>query len=237
MFALTASIRECSPLLAMSTPAMLYVVCLIVGGGLLVISTFLGGDADVDADGDFDFDADADAELGVEGHVHAGDATEAAGLSLTDWFSMRFVVYFAAAFGLIGTVLTFSSQLGSAGVFASSVIGGVVMGQVAHQVLRALHRSSGNTQVTRSDYVNKRARVTIAIEPPRRGEVALHVRGRERFIPSAAKRGDDRFAVGDSVAIVALHSGTAEVISLREHEFVTESMLGGNDEHDTDIAS
>ena len=42
---------------------MAYVICLIVAGGMLVISTFLGGDSDVD--GGFDADVDVDVEAGT----------------------------------------------------------------------------------------------------------------------------------------------------------------------------
>ncbi len=236
MILLAASILEFSPLAALTTAGMLYLICLIVGGGLLLVSTFLGGDADVDVDGGADFDFDADPDIDFDGDVDldADVAADAPGLSITDWFSTRFLVYFAAAFGLVGTVLTYTSAMGSTAILVSALVGGVIVGQLVHQVFRALRKTSGNTQTTRRDYVNRRARVTIAIEPPRRGEVALRVRGRERFVPSTSQRSDDRFVVGDSVAIVAFDNGTAEVVSLREYEFLAESKAGGNDEHDTD---
>ena len=62
--------------LAIAFPALitLYWICLIVGGGLLVISTFLGGHHD--ASGDFDMDVGGDIDLGgdidVGGDVDLG---------------------------------------------------------------------------------------------------------------------------------------------------------------------
>ncbi len=255
MFTLMTTNPEMSQLLSISSLGALYVVCLIVAGGLVVISTVLGGDTDVDADFDTDFDVDADfdfdpdldvdmdADSALDGHAGstelAGDAVpsgdtvpagdvelagdSSSGLSITDWFSMQFVVYFAAAFGLIGTALTFASQVEPAVVLVSSLIGGLAMGQVAHQLLRILRKTSGNAQASRTDYINRPARVTIAIIPPQKGEVALQVRGRERFIPAIAKRSDDRFEIGDRVGVVGYRHGTGEVVSLKEYEFVNNS--------------
>jgi hypothetical protein len=74
--------------------------------------------------------------------------------------------------------------------------------------------------------VNTHARVTVAIVPGQRGEVALQVRGRERFVPAVARRADDRFDVGDRVGIVAFANGTAEVVSRQEYEFINEPEVG-----------
>ena len=75
----------------------------------------------------------------------------------------------------------------------------------------------------REDYVDQPGRVTIAIAPPSRGEVALQVRGRERYVPAAAQRGDDKFDVGSKVVVVGFDNGTVEVVSEKEHEFVNQS--------------
>lgn len=208
---------------------MVYIICLIVGGGLLVISTFLGGDSDVGGDADVEMDFDADADVDVEGdaHVEGAGVAAAGGLSLANWFSMRFVVYFIAAFGLIGTALSFTSAMVATPVLIWSVAGGLVMGQAAHQTMRLLKRSSGDGTTAASDFVDKLGRVTLAIEPPQRGEVALQVRGRERFVPAKARRSDDRFEVGADVMIVAFNNGTAEVVSKKEYEFINDAKSGG----------
>ncbi len=208
---------------------MVYIICLIVGGGLLVISTFLSGDSEVGADADveMDFDADADVDVEADAHVEGADVAAAGGLSLANWFSMRFVVYFIAAFGLIGTALSYTSEMVATPVLIWSVAGGLVMGQAAHQTMRLLKRSSGDGTTSASDFVDKLGRVTLAIEPPQRGEVALQVRGRERFVPAKARRNDDRFEVGADVMIVAFNNGTAEVVSKKEYEFINDAKSGG----------
>ena len=218
-----------------------YVVCLIVGGGLLVISTVFGGhhDADVDvqvdggvdldmhADVDLHADVDTDFDAAADVHVdHAADAGvdhAAEGhdlLSISTWFSIRFVVYFAAVFGLVGTVLSYMSGLSRGVVLGLSVAGGLVVGQGVHQTLRALRRSSGDSAAATEDYLNQPARVTIAIDSPARGEVAVEVRGKEQFVAAAANRPDDSFQVGDRVVITAYAGGTVQVVSQQEYEFM-----------------
>lgn len=217
-----------SLLAALPSLATLYIVCLIVGGGLLVVSTVFGGDADagVDVDVDLDLDLDVDAEPSV---AFAGDNV-AHGLPLASWFSIQFVIYFAAVFGLVGTVLTFLTGLGNSGVLITATAAGIVVGQAVHQLLRWLKRTSSDGAVTTRDYLKKFARVTIAIEPPQRGEIAVAVRGRERFVSAVTQRKDDRFKVGEQVVIVAYDSGTAEVVSRNEYEFVTDQQPGGSNE-------
>ncbi len=225
---------------AMESLTSLYVIALIIGGGLLVVSTIFGGDGDVglDADVDVDFDVDVDLDVDVDvGDVDLGHAAHASGLSLASWFSMQFVVFFVAAFGLIGTVLSLTSSTASSSVLIWSLVGGLLIGQGAHQTMAAIRRGSGNSQASRGDYVNKLARVTLAIEPPKRGEVALQVRGRERFVPARSKRDDDRFATGDNVVITAFNSGTAEVVSKAEYEFITDGASGDRDDGNSDSTS
>lgn len=202
-----------------------YWIGLIVGWGLLIISTVFGGDADSDIDADFDADFDVDADAGVEmdadvegAHAHAAEGA----LSLASWFSVRFLIYFAAMFGLIGTVLTYMSDMGTTTILVLALLGGVLVGQMAHQVFRYFKRSSSDSATTLKDYLNKPARVTIAIKPPARGEVAIRIGDSERFVAAIAKREDDTFEVGQSVGVVGFRAGTALVVSQKEHEFLSE---------------
>lgn len=228
MFDLMSTTLLAATLLAASSAlATAYVVCLVVGGGLLAISTILGGDADGGLDAAADVGVDLDADLDLDLDSGAADAAHAAadgvGLSLATWFSVQFVVYFVAVFGLIGTVLTYLSDYGQATIFALAVGGGLVMGQGVHQLMRLLRRTSGNTATSTADYINKTARVKMAIAPPNRGEVAIPIRGGTRFVPAVARRNDDRFEPGDQVVVVAFRNGTAEVMSRKEYEFRTDS--------------
>ncbi len=207
------------PLAALSGWAMGYVICLIVGGGMLLISTLLGGDADVDMDGfDIDMDLDVDVDMGGEG-VGMGSGS-VGGFSLAEWFSMNFVVFFLAAFGLVGTVLSTSDSMSPMLVLASALGAGLVLGQGAHQIMRWIKRTSGGRTTVSADFLDKKARVASAIEKGQRGEIAVAVRGRERFITAKSKHADDAFKLGQAVMIVAYANGLAEVVSCDEFDFV-----------------
>lgn len=209
--------------------APVYVVCLIVGGGLLLVSTVFGGHHHADMDVNVDVHAGVGAGahtagangVGADGHTFDGHA-EGHGLALTDWFSISFVVYFLAVFGLVGTLLSYTLPLRSGVVLGLSIAGGAVAGQAVHQLLRYLRRTSGDSKVSDVDYLEKPARVTMAVPAGNRGEVAAQVRGAERFVPAVARHPDVKFAVGDSVVIVGYANGTAEIVSKDEHDFLKE---------------
>lgn len=210
-----------------------YIICLIIGGGLLVISTVFGhhGDADVDAGdvgidvgehgielGDHDVEVSAgDIEHGA-GLGHAGE--HVSGLSLSSWFSVRFVVYTMAVFGGVGTVLTFTSNWSPTVVAVLALISGLVAGQFVHQSFRYLRRTSGDSTISAREYMNRPARVTVRIVPPSKGEVVVTIRGHAHYVPAVAKREGDRFNRREKVHIIGFSNGTAEVISQKEHEFM-----------------
>ena len=223
-----------------------YWTCLVVGGGLLLISTVLGShgaDTDVDADFGADLDADLslDAEVSVDADVgvdidaapdanvetaHADAIAHGGALSLASWFSIHFVVYFTAVFGMVGVTLTHLTATSPAIVAVASVLGGLVIGQGVHQLMRYLRRTSGNSVVSASDYENRPARVTIAMAQGRKGEVAVRVGRGARYVPAVAKHKEEAFAAGDKVAVVAYQAGVAEVISRKEFEFMGEHQQG-----------
>ncbi len=166
----------------------IYVIALVVGGGMLVISSLFGGHAgtDVQVDGDFSFSGDVHADVPSDMHVDPSGADGAldgvAGhghewFSLTSWFSISFVVYFLAVFGLVGTALTYLSRIESGKVAALAVGTGLVAGQAVHQLLRFLRKTSGNSAPNLVEYLNRPACVTVAIDGHKKGEVAVSVRG------------------------------------------------------------
>ena len=208
-----------------------YWICTIVGGGLVVMSTLSGDDSDsqVDVDTHVDLDVDMDVEVGAAfdaetGH-HVDGALADAG-SVAAWFSIRFVVFFMSAFGAVGVVLTHLSDVGGGATFGAALLAGLVMGQGVHQLIRVMRRTSGNSTPTLADYVNQRARVTIAITYPHKGEIVLTVRGAQRYVPAVCKHADRSFPVGAEVGVADYRGGLAEVVSIEEFEFLSEEQEG-----------
>jgi hypothetical protein len=226
-----------------------YWICLITGGGLLVISTLSGashlGSADVDVDFDIDADVDFDADFDVDMDIpddfdvditHAHEAVGAAehlaaadsAISLSSWFSLRFVVFATATFGFLGVALTYLSDLTDPATAGIAIIGGIAVGQIVHQIIRKIRRNSGNSAPMPSDYLKKSVRVTMVIEHPNKGEVALKLRNAERFIPAVTRRPQTSFKVGDQAFIIAYRGGVAEVVSKKEFDFITYKGTGGS---------
>lgn len=206
----------------------LYTIALIVGGGLVVFSAITGSDADSDV-GDVDFGGDVDIDVAADADVDLGDvelgadAGESSAFELSDWLSLRFLIYFAAMFGLTGTVLTVAGDLSRMTTLIASVVCGAIIGQFVHQMMRWLVKGSSNSSTAHHDYVNRIARVTVPIAPGGRGEVAIRINDGERYLPAVPKRDDESFAVGATVGICALQAGMVVVISQKEHDFLREA--------------
>lgn len=217
---------------------------LIIGGGLILLSmigalehgsaidadsglhldTAAGGDFDVDAahvDADFGVDVPhADVDVGWDAaHVGVDHAAHAAGGAtvLANWFSLRFLVFFAAMFGATGVIFSYLSELSAKPIFIMALLAGLVVGQSVHQIFRLIRRTSGDSTPRAADYVNRLASVTIPISGESTGEVALQVRGTQRFVPAVAA-GDAMLKAGDEVVVVGYRAGVAQVLSRGEFE-------------------
>ena len=228
-------------LLETTWPALVtvYWICFIVGGGLLMLSLIGGLDHHADADFDFHGDVDVDVDIDVDaGGIdvdhdidldHDADldhdvdvGAHGSMLALSTWFSLRFMVFFLASFGMVGVCLNYLSEVTPGPTLLVSVVAGLVVGQAVHQIFRAIRRGSGDSTVRAADYISQPARVSIAIEPGRKGEVALVVARGERFVPAVSQRKDAGFTTDEQVVVVDYRAGVAEVISREEYEFLNE---------------
>ncbi len=226
------STTEPSLLLALGALGMSYWIALVAGGGLLLIAAASGGDsdagleidADLDVDLDLDLAADADLDLdvddvGAEGGQWAPDlahpsdttaTTTAGGPSLADWLSLRFWIFFAAVYGAVGALLHHLTDLGAGLTCGLAVVSGLIAGQTVQYALRVIRANSGNSATGAGDYVNRLARVTIAIADQRKGEIVVQVRGGQRYIPAVAPP-HQSFTLGDEVLVVGYRAGIAQV--------------------------
>jgi len=196
-------------------------------GASMDVDMSLDADAIVNADfsGDTDIDADFSPEPAaeIEGFDHTGGE---GAMDLASWFSVRFVIYFMAAFGFVGAVLTHMSDHSDVAVLAWAMGSGLVVGQGVHQLFRQLRKTSGNSALTCADYLGKTGRVTIAIKTKRKGEIALTVGTGERYIPATAKHEKGSFESGARVVVIGYVGGIAEVISQQEFEFLNDCEEG-----------
>ncbi|MDL2344146.1 NfeD family protein [Deinococcus sp. MIMF12] len=159
----------------------LYLLCLIVGGGLLVLSLVGGHDHDAPTD-----------------HPEAGD--------LASWFSLRSLVSFAAFFGLAGTVAGLLG-LGGMGQLVMALVTGLAVGGFTAFAFR-LARTRGEVSGAAGRLTGRTGKVLVAPTPGRLGKVAVTVSGQ---IEQALARSVDPLKVGDAVIVLGVQGGVLDV--------------------------
>lgn len=167
----------------------LFVLSLIVGGGLLAISAFAGdaGDADLDLEGGADSEA-----LRI--------------------LSIRSITYFAFGFGLVGTALRHLAGGSGLPVYLSALLGGLVVAATSEAVFRYLERTDSGAMEAESALIGQMGTVTLPIGRGGAGKVAVERAGRVHTLVARPVEG----AVGDpsewrEVVIVEMRSGEARV--------------------------
>jgi membrane protein implicated in regulation of membrane protease activity len=183
-----------------------YLSLLIIGGGYIAITFFVGELVDFGADvgdaveGISGGAAEALSGLGdaVDGVLGGADAADVGDIHLPDIglehevegpspFSLRTVAMFAVGFGaggLIGKGLGLSDPLSLAPASGMAVVTASVM----WLFLRFLYGEQGTTSIQATDYVGLVGRVIIPIPQGRPGQVALIVKGQRM---NAAARSED----------------------------------------------
>ncbi|WP_034385352.1 NfeD family protein [Deinococcus sp. YIM 77859] len=149
----------------------LYLLCLLVGGGLLALSLLGGHDVDV-------------------GHPEAGD--------LASWFSLRALVSFAAFFGLAGVVGGLMGLAGP-GRLTLALVTGLAVGGFTAFALR-LARTRGEVSGAAGRLVGRTGKVLVPPAPSRPGKVALTVAGQIEHVlarsDDALRTGDAVIVIG-----------------------------------------
>lgn len=163
-----------------------YVGSLIVGGGLLGSSLLLGGsDHDADADADLDVDGDMDGDADLSGdhdhdHDHAHDAhgPDLGGLLWMPVLSLRFWTFFAAFFGLTGTLLDGLGIAPPGVALGTALAVGLTCGYTTALLIRLLRSKEVDSSIDpERDYVGRSGDVLQDVLPGDPGLVRLHVKG------------------------------------------------------------
>ncbi|MBB5234956.1 NfeD family protein [Deinococcus budaensis] len=158
-----------------------YLLCLLVGGGLLAASL-----------------------LGGHDHSLAGDHPEPG--DLASWFSLRALVSFAAFFGLAG-VLAGLFGIGGVGRLVVALVTGGAVGAFTAFAFR-LARSRGEVGSAAGRLAGRTGRVLVPPAPGRPGKVAVTVAGQ---IEHVLARSDDPLRAGDAVIVLGTRGGVLDV--------------------------
>lgn len=183
----------------------LYLITLIVGGGLLMLSIFGGGEHDADHDFDGDIDGDfgggMDADMDMDGDV---DGFDTGGYDA--WLpigSLRFWTFFAAFFGLVGTVLVAMGAMSKTMTLAPAIGVGYLSGIVATKVLRALTKQRVGKVVGSSDLVGVTGTLMLPASKSEPGKIRFKLGG--RILEEIAYTDEGSMEQGAHVLIIAKH--------------------------------
>lgn len=198
-----------------------YLVCLIVAGGLALLSAFgdfldfgVDGDAALDLDVDLDFDTDADFANVSGPHLETGIAPAAS------IFSLRALLFAVFGFGAAGTVLT---ALGAAPASPLTLVlssgAGLSVGLSVGVLLAYLKRSDTHSRYGDEGFRGLTGRVILPLGADSPGQVVVRRGEREhtvRALPHPAAHSEP--AGWTRVMIVEMKSGIAYVGPLEEDE-------------------
>ena len=182
-----------------------YLICLILGGIFIGVSTFAGAETDVDVGIDADVDIDGDAVFDAEG----GEGVVAAARFL----SIRNFIFVTAFFGLTGTLFTIIG-IPSTLTLAAAIAMGLVAGLTMHKLMAYLRSSEvGEESGSLSDLEGSPAKVFLDVSKNQRGKIS--VRKGDRWVTLIAtvheEAAHERYVAGETVTIVSMNDGTAQV--------------------------
>lgn len=194
-----------------------YVFAFVLGGILLGASIVMGGesgDGDAPALGEAEATADGGelVPLGQQGLATThGDAHGSLDGVLSSFLSLRFWTFFLAFAGLSGLVFELGAMVTpawAAAVLAGGV--GIISGQGAVTIFRALGTSESSTVAEASDFVGRTAKAQFAFGKGEVGKIRLDVKGTTVDLLASTDEATP-FQTGDEVLVVAMNDATAIV--------------------------
>lgn len=136
-----------------------YLISMIVGVGLLLITAFFGGgEMDADVDGGVDFDAgdvDVDVDAGGADVDHSfigesGSHSVGKDFAWLPFLSLRFWTYFLAAFGLTGVALSLFTQTVEPLRLIISSANGFALGAIGYFIFQFFSNMQGPGNISKS---------------------------------------------------------------------------------------
>ncbi len=180
-----------------------YLSTLIIGGSLLLLSIFAGGDHELGHDADFDAGLDTDFEVDLDGDADHGGGFDFGGFDA--WLpvgSLRFWTFFSAFFGLVGTALTITGEMGFTMTLAPSIGVGYVSGVSAVRLLKKLTTETIGKVVSRDDLIGSTGRLMLPVDKGVEGKVRLNVGG--RTIEHSAFS-DEKIEADSKILVISVH--------------------------------
>ena len=166
---------------------LVYLLALVVGGGLLFVQLVSGGH---------------DAHAGHPGDVqHHG-----AGPGLV---SVRSAIYGLFAFGFVGAALRIPGLTSKAAAFLIALASGIATTLAAGYTFSRLGSVEASGAASLSDAVGRRARVLIPCSPERPGKIRLEIGGQQ--VDMHAVCSGSGIAAGTEVVVIEVEENMARV--------------------------
>lgn len=185
-----------------------YAVAFGIGGTLLLLTLVFGagGDADVDG-GDV---GDGGGDSGDGGEIGFGSFIEI-------WLpiaSLRFWTFFAAFFGLVGLVLSYSEVIGPSFILPVAVFAGWTSAANFRWMLNRFSKKSVSLQTDSRKWIGEFCKVTLPLAEGGIGKVAIEVDGTRR---EAEAKSEVALAAGTKVMVVGVSpDGYLQVQEIRK---------------------
>lgn len=194
----------------------IYLFCLVLAGGLAVLSAF-GDLTDTDAL-DMDLDAGVDLDTGTGVDADMDMATEGPGDSGFDWariLSLRGLLYAVFGFGLAGTLQVWLLDASPAGLvtIGTAVVAGLGLGWLTDRLVDLIRGVSTPDRVGDVGFEGCMARVLVPIREESPGRVRVLRGGRTfdvRALPHGRPESDPK--EWTEVIVVEVRDGMALVV-------------------------
>lgn len=184
-----------------------YLAALILGLGTFAIQVFASADADhhdgplLGSGGHGDGFAHGDAVTHGDGGAHGGAASI--------FTSLRFYMFAAIGFGVVGAPVTALDASSPALTLAVALGTGLGIGVLAALGFRALGRGTLSSGAGQTELLGQVGRVLVACEKGRTGKVRLTVRG--QIVDVAATTDELRLEPGSGIIVEEVHAARVHV--------------------------
>lgn len=178
-----------------------YIICAIVGGGLMLLSAFFHGDH-----------GGHEADAGTDAHFESGHADAHLWIP---FLSLRFWTYFLGVFGILGLLLANFSDVPEPARAMTSVATGLGVGLLVAYLMRVAPRFEVDSSAKTEDFLGAIGRVVVAIRPGQEGKIRLNLKG-DIIELLALPSNDESLEIGSDAIVVALENDRARVISRSE---------------------
>lgn len=190
-----------------------YVFCLVLGGGLLLLSLASGDSTDLDVDMGVDVGVDMDVDADVGADAGAGTAAQKI-------FSFRGLIYGLFGFGLTGTILS-TLELSTLPTAGASVVAGILSSILVTSVFNYLRTTDSGYLPGDHTFPGASGRVVLPISADSAGAVVVVRSGREirlRALPHPSGAGDP--AGWTEVMVIEMDDGVARVAPLEDQQLL-----------------